>query len=40
MALYANLPVKTPRMFLRDVIKAQLKEYFDGKNMEMSGSSP
>ena len=31
MALYANLPVKTPRMFLRDVIKAQLKEYFDGK---------
>lgn len=29
--LYNLLPVKTPRMFLRDVIKRQLKEYFDGK---------
>lgn len=31
MTLYSNLTVKTPRMFLRDIIKAQLKEYFDGK---------
>ena len=29
--LYGLLPIKTPRMFLRDVIKRQLKEYFDGK---------
>ena len=31
MALYQSLPVKTPRMFLKEVIRAQLKEYFDGK---------
>lgn len=31
MTLYSNLPVKTPRMFLKEVVKAQLKEYFDGK---------
>ena len=29
--LYEHLPVKSPRMFLRDVLRAQLKEYFDGK---------
>ena len=31
LALYRGLPVKSPRMFLRDVLRAQLKEYFDGK---------
>ena len=31
LALYESLPVKSPRMFLKDVIRAQLKEYFDGK---------
>lgn len=29
--LYNQMPVKSPRMFLRIVIKDQLKEYFDGK---------
>ncbi len=29
--LYECLPVKSPRTFLKDVIRAQLKEYFDGK---------
>ena len=29
--LYDGLPTKTPRMFLKDVLQAQLKEYFDGK---------
>ena len=29
--LYHNLPTQTPRMFLKDVLQAQLKEYFDGK---------
>lgn len=31
LALYESLPVKSPRMFLKEVIRAQLKEYFDGK---------
>lgn len=31
ITLYENLPVKSPRMFLKEVIKAQLKEFFDGK---------
>lgn len=31
LKLYESLPVKTPRMFLKEVIRAQLKEYFDGK---------
>lgn len=31
VGLYNNLPVKSPRMFLRDVLRAQLKEFFDGK---------
>lgn len=29
--LYDSLPRKSPRMFLKEVIRAQLKEYFDGK---------
>lgn len=29
--LYESLPVKSPRMFLKEVLRAQLKEYFDGK---------
>ena len=29
--LYHDLPTQTPRMFLKDVLQAQLKEYFDGK---------
>lgn len=31
LSLYECLPFKSPRMFLKDVIRAQLKEYFDGK---------
>lgn len=31
MSLYDHLPVKSPRRFLKDVIRAQLKEFFDGK---------
>lgn len=31
MSLYEHLPVKSPRRFLKDVIRAQLKEFFDGK---------
>lgn len=31
LGLYEHLPVKSPRMFLRDVLRSQLKEYFDGK---------
>lgn len=31
VALYESLPIKSPRMFLKEVIRAQLKEYFDGK---------
>lgn len=31
VALYESLPVKTPRMFLKEVLRAQLKEYFNGK---------
>lgn len=30
-AMYEALAAKTPRMFLLDVIRRQLKEYFDGK---------
>ena len=29
--LYENLPAKSPRMFLKEVLRAQLKEFFDGK---------
>ena len=28
---YESLPVKSPRMFLKEVIRAQLKEFFNGK---------
>ena len=28
---YECLPIKSPRMFLKEVIRAQLKEYFNGK---------
>ena len=31
MSLYEHLPVKSPRRFLKDVVRAQLKEFFDGK---------
>ena len=31
VSLYNNLPVRSPRTFLRDILRAQLKEYFDGK---------
>ena len=31
LKLYESLPVKSPRMFLKEVIRAQLKEYFDWK---------
>ena len=31
VTLYEHLPEKSPRAFLKDVIRAQLKEYFDGK---------
>lgn len=31
LALYEALATKNPRMFLKNVIRAQLKEYFDGK---------
>ena len=31
VALYDALATKSPRMFLKNVIRAQLKEYFDGK---------
>lgn len=31
LALYETLATKSPRMFLKNVIRAQLKEYFDGK---------
>lgn len=31
VALYEALATKSPRMFLKNVIRAQLKEYFDGK---------
>lgn len=31
MTLYEKLPVKSPRMFLRQVIRDELKEYFDGQ---------
>lgn len=31
ITLYNNLPVRSPRTFLRDILRAQLKEYFDGK---------
>ena len=31
LALYEALATKSPRMFLKNVIRAQLKEYFDGK---------
>lgn len=31
LALYDALGTKSPRMFLKNVIRAQLKEYFDGK---------
>lgn len=31
ISLYEHLPVKSPRRFLKDVIRSQLKEFFDGK---------
>lgn len=32
LTLYEALATKSPRMFLKNVIRAQLKEYFDGKS--------
>lgn len=34
LSLYEALATKNPRMFLKNVIRAQLKEYFDGKLYE------
>lgn len=34
LSLYEALATKSPRMFLKNVIRAQLKEYFDGKLYE------
>ena len=34
LRLYESLPVKSPRMFLKEVICAQLKEFFDAKDYE------
>lgn len=31
LSLYESLPKKSPRTFLKEVVRAQLKEYFDGK---------
>lgn len=31
LALYESLATKSPRMFLKNVVRAQLKEYFDAK---------
>lgn len=31
LSLYNSLATKSPRMFLKNVIRAQLKDYFDGK---------
>ena len=31
MTLYGKLPIKSPRLFLRQVIRDELKEYFDGQ---------
>ncbi len=31
LSLYESLPIKSPRTFLKDVLRSQLKEYFDGK---------
>lgn len=39
LALYESLATKSPRMFLKNVIRAQLKEYFDGKDGEQYGDS-
>ena len=34
LTLYDSLATKSPRLFLKNVIRAQLKEYFDGKLYE------
>lgn len=34
LRLYESLPVKSPRMFLKEVLRMQLKEYFDGKQYD------
>ena len=39
-SLYDCLPAKSPRMFLKEVIRAQLKEYFDGKKYGDEWSFP
>ena len=39
-ALYEGLAVKTPRMFLIDVIRRQLKEYFNGKKYDSEWAFP
>lgn len=36
--LYNCLPIKSPRTFLKEVLRSQLKEYFDGKLYEDEGS--
>lgn len=40
LKLYDSLPVKSPRMFLKEVIRAQLKEFFDSKDYEDGWSFP
>ena len=38
--MYEHLSVKSPRMFLKEVIRSQLKEYFDGKQYGEDWSFP
>ena len=40
LRLYESLPAKSPRMFLKEVIRAQLKEFFDSKDYEDGWSFP
>ena len=40
LKLYEGLPAKSPRMFLKEVIRAQLKEFFDSKDYKDGWSFP
>ena len=40
LSLYESLITKSPRTFLKEVIKEQLKEYFDGKTYDEDWSFP
>lgn len=40
LKFYDSLPAKSPRMFLKEVIRAQLKEFFDSKDYEDGWSFP